>query len=67
MTTTLAVYKIRIIANACITRYNNREAGDLESIIDANYRSLLPDDRQGVVDYVAQVRPDIPYELEVAL
>ncbi|NHN31118.1 hypothetical protein [Paenibacillus agricola] len=65
-TTAMAAYKIRIIANACITRYNNGEAADLKTILDVNYASLAQDDRAAVIVYVAQIRPDIPYEVTEA-
>lgn len=58
-------YKVKTIGNACIIRYNNGEAADLKTILDTNYSALSAADRQAVIDYVAQIRPDIPYELAV--
>jgi hypothetical protein len=55
--------KVKITGNACITRYDNGEAADLKTILDTNYPSLSPTDRASVVEYVAGIRPDIPYEI----
>lgn len=54
----MAAYKIRIIGNACITRYDNGE-GTLTEILDTNYSGLSAEDRQAVVTYVTTQRPDI--------
>lgn len=53
---TMLGYKIRIIGNASITRYDNGE-GTIESIIDSY--DQLPDDRSEVVAYTRKYRPDI--------
>ncbi|WP_010500673.1 hypothetical protein [Paenibacillus elgii] len=59
---TMEPYKIRIIGRACITRFTNAEAADLKTIIDVNYNALATADRTSVVAFVADTRPDIPYE-----
>lgn len=56
-------YKVKTIGNACIIRYNRGEAADLKTILDVNYSAISAADRQSVVDYVATIRPDIPYEI----
>jgi hypothetical protein len=52
----MAAYKIRIIANACITRYDNGE-GTIEEIV-ASY-NLADEDKQRVTSYIALKRSDI--------
>lgn len=48
--------KIRIIANACITRYDKGE-GTIDDIIDSYF--LSPSDREMVVHQIKLFRPDI--------
>ncbi|MCZ8520114.1 MULTISPECIES: hypothetical protein [Paenibacillus] len=55
-------YKIRIIGNACITRFNDMEAADLKTIMDTRYSALQAEDREAVRKHVASSRSDIPYE-----
>lgn len=52
----LADFKIRIIARACVTRYNNGE-GDIGTIVDSY--NLAAEDRELVLAYVYSIRPDI--------
>jgi hypothetical protein len=52
----MAQHKIRIIGNACITRYDNDE-GEMSTIIDSY--NLLQGDRNMVVAYLISRRPDI--------
>lgn len=59
-------YKIRIIGNACITRFSKGEAGDLKTIIDTRYSALQQEDRDEVIKHVNSSRPDIPYEASEA-
>lgn len=54
----MAAYKIRIIANACITRYANGE-GNLNQILDNNYSTLASEDRDAVIERVCETRPDV--------
>jgi hypothetical protein len=54
----LAAYKIRIIGNACITRYDAGE-GTLTQILGTNYSGLLIEDRTSVINYVIGIRSDI--------
>ncbi|MFS0841179.1 hypothetical protein [Paenibacillus sp. 1P03SA] len=56
----LADFKIRIIANACITRYNNGEGGIMVVVDSYN---LANEDREGVLAYVYSKRPDINPEV----
>lgn len=51
-------YKIRIIANACITRYDGGER-EITDII-ASY-SLLPEDAEAVKAEIVAKRPDIAF------
>jgi len=50
------MYQIRIIANACITRYNSDE-GDIDSIV--NSYNLAKADKELVLAEVYTKRPDI--------
>jgi len=50
-------YQIRIIANACITRYNNGE-GDINTIVDRY--TLEPEDREAVMTEIRLRLPDLP-------
>lgn len=52
----MPMYKIRIIASACITRYDNGE-GDIDTIVDSY--NLAPDDRAAVMTEIYNRRPDI--------
>lgn len=52
----LAMYKIRIIARACITRYDTGE-GSIAEIV-ASYK-LAPEDTEAVLAYIYAERPDI--------
>lgn len=52
----LALYKIRIISNACITRYNSGER-EVTDIVDSY--SLAPEDRELVLTEIYIKRPDI--------
>lgn len=52
----MAMYKIRIIAAACITRHDNGE-GDIDTIVDSY--NLAPDDRALVMAEIYARRPDI--------
>ncbi|MGG1597600.1 hypothetical protein [Paenibacillus naphthalenovorans] len=52
--------RIRIVGNACITKYNNGDGATLNEIIEANFPALSDADKQLVRDYVASIRPDIP-------
>jgi len=54
----LAAYKIRIIANACVTRNDNGE-GTLNTILDTCYSSLAPEDRTSVIEYACEKSPDV--------
>ncbi|MEC0248728.1 hypothetical protein P4H65_23335 [Paenibacillus chitinolyticus] len=49
-------FKIRIIANACVTRYNNGE-GEIKDIVDSY--DLDAEDKEKVLAYVYFKRPDI--------
>lgn len=49
--------KIRVIGNACITRYNNGE-GTIWDIINS-YTALTDDEKQEVYNYIISIRPDI--------
>jgi len=53
----LAMYKIRIIAAACITRYNNGE-GDIDDIVNS-YTYLTAEDKVLVYAEIYTKRPDI--------
>jgi hypothetical protein len=57
----MAAYKIRIIANACITRYNNGE-GDIVTIVDSY--NLSVEDKQLVLAEIYAKRPDIEGETD---
>ena len=52
----MAEYKIRIIARACITRYDAGE-GNMLAIVDSY--NLAPEDRDLVLAQIAAWRPDI--------
>lgn len=52
----LAAYKIRIIANACITRYDNGE-GTITFIVGSY--NLAPEDQTAVLAEIFAKRPDI--------
>jgi hypothetical protein len=52
----MAMYKIRIIAAACITRYNNGE-GDIDDIVSSY--NLTPEDHTLVMAEIYVRRPDI--------
>ena len=52
----MAAYKVRIIARACITRYDAGE-GDMLAIVDSY--NLAEEDRQLVLAQIAAWRPDI--------
>lgn len=56
--------QVKIVGNACITRYNAGEAPTLSEIITQNYDALntpeRSEDREAVVAYVVSKRPDIP-------
>lgn len=52
----MAAYKIRIIANACITRYDAGE-GTIIAIVDSY--NLASDDRDLVLAQIIAKRPDI--------
>jgi hypothetical protein len=52
----MAQYEIRIIANACITRYDVAE-GSIDEIVDRY--NLSVEDRDAVLNYIFQKRPDI--------
>lgn len=52
----MAMYKIRIIAAACITRYNNGE-GDIDDIVDSY--NMSAEDRALVMAEIYTRRPDI--------
>ncbi|MFS0838052.1 hypothetical protein [Paenibacillus sp. 1P03SA] len=52
-------FKIRIFANACITRYNNKQ-GIIEDIVDSY--NLIVEDKKRILDYVYSKRPDISRE-----
>lgn len=56
----MPMYKIRIIANACITRYNNGE-GDIITIVDSY--NLTQEDRDLVLAEIYAKRPDIAPEI----
>ncbi|WP_217556423.1 hypothetical protein [Paenibacillus sp. GbtcB18] len=48
-------FKIRIFANACITRYNNNE-GPIEHIVGSY--NLIPEVKKSILEYVYFKRPD---------
>lgn len=52
----MAMYKIRIIANACITRYDSGE-GDILSIVGSY--NLAQEDKDLVLAEIFTKRPDI--------
>ncbi|MFH5181167.1 hypothetical protein ACHHV8_36705 [Paenibacillus sp. TAB 01] len=56
--------QVRIVGNACITRFNAGEAPTLTLIIASNYDALndpgREEDRKAVVAYVAAQKPEIP-------
>lgn len=52
----MAMYKIRIIARACITRYNNGER-EITDIVDSY--NLSADNRELVLAEIFAQRPDI--------
>lgn len=52
----MAAYKIRIIANACLTRYDAGD-GEIEGIVDSY--NLSTEDRQLVLAQVYSKRPEI--------
>lgn len=58
----MAAYKIRIFANACITRYDAGE-GDISTIITSY--GLTEADAQAVTAEVYLKRPDIEVNTEV--
>lgn len=55
----MAAYKVRIVANACITRYDGGER-EITDIV-ASYR-LSAEDSGLVLAEIAVKRPDIPQE-----
>lgn len=52
----MAQYKIRIIANACLTKYDAGE-GNIESIVDSY--NLATDDRTLVLAEIYAKRPEL--------
>ncbi|WP_068775788.1 hypothetical protein [Paenibacillus sp. FJAT-26967] len=61
----LADFKIRIIANACITRYTNGEGGIIAIV---NSYNLASDDKESTLAHVYSKRPDInPETVEESL
>lgn len=52
----MADYKIRVISNACITRYDRGE-NEMNEILDSY--NLDSTDREAVLAYVYAKRPDI--------
>ncbi|WP_217597179.1 hypothetical protein [Cohnella sp. GbtcB17] len=52
----MPMYKIRIIANACITRYNGGER-EITDVVDSY--NLAADDRELVLAEIYAKRPDI--------
>lgn len=52
----MPMYKIRIIANACVTRY---DGGEREMIDIINSYNLMTDDSNLVKAEIAAKRPDI--------
>ncbi|MGE6227639.1 hypothetical protein [Paenibacillus chitinolyticus] len=58
----LADYKIRILGNACITRYTKGE-GDITVIVDSYNPSA--DDKELILDYIYIKRPELKVESEV--
>lgn len=52
----LADYKVRIIANACITRYDRGE-GDIVAVVDSY--SLSEENKNLVLAQIYAYRPDI--------
>lgn len=52
----MPAYKIRIIANACITRYNDGD-GDIVTIVDSY--NMATDDRSLVLAEIYTKRPDL--------
>lgn len=54
----MAAYKIRIIANACITRYDAGET-DINFVVDSY--NLSSEDRTAVVLQISLKRPDITF------
>ncbi|MNB98375.1 hypothetical protein D3C75_456240 [compost metagenome] len=52
----MAAYKIRIIANACLTRYDSSE-GQIETIVDSY--SLIVEDRELVLAQIYTKRPTL--------
>jgi len=59
----MAMYKIRIIANACITRHNGGERGITDIVESYN---MAQDDRELVLAEVYAKRPDIAVTAEGA-
>ena len=55
----MPMYKIRIIANACITRYNRGERTMNDIVTSYNMTS---DDRDLVVAEITAKRPDIDFD-----
>ncbi|MFB7813705.1 hypothetical protein ACWGPW_06155 [Paenibacillus chitinolyticus] len=55
----LTDFKIRIIANACITRFNNGE-GEIKYIVDSY--NLAAEDKERVLTYVYFKHPEINTE-----
>lgn len=53
----MADYKVRIIANACITRYDNGESNILTAVVDSY--NLASDDRTLVLTCIYAKRPDV--------
>lgn len=52
----MAAYKIRIIANACLTRYDSGE-GQIETIVDSY--NLTVEDRDLVLAQIYAKRPEL--------
>ncbi|MCK9862041.1 hypothetical protein [Paenibacillus sp. ATY16] len=59
---TMANYKIRIIASACLTRYNAGEC-NIETIIDSY--DLQVEDRELIIDQIKIKRPELNFSSAV--
>lgn len=55
----IAMYKIRILANACITRYERGER-TMNDIIDSYV--ITPEDRDLVVAEIISKQPDLVFD-----
>ena len=56
MTLLLADYKIRVIGNACITRY---ERGEKDIYAVVNSYTLTEENKALVIKHISSTRPDI--------